>query len=223
MQFGRLVVAVSLVSWLVGAGCKKDRESLSSPAPDHDAAEDAASETNVTDEGEIVPSDAYRSASRGLDARHLDPQLVRELQTRVGLIERPPPVVEGLLQRSDIRQITHYKGTITDVAVPGREVSSEYNATRLALGSELGCAVQRWSFLHRQELEKYYESYVGTLVNGSPEARIDAASVHSVFAGVRMLVLKHLPSETMVQVSCSESLVSSDQLRELASRVLARL
>lgn len=246
MQYRWLFIVFFVVAGLACGGCKKDgcnsdRESLRNdestdgvagkPEVETENAGALSGEDETGSHGREQPANVANAeggrgsdlGKRGLSARYLNPELVQELQVRVGLVERAPPVIDGLILRSDIRQVTHYKGVITDETVPGRAVSADYNATRLALGNELGCALQRWSFANRQALGTFYEAYVATLVEGAPEARVDAASVLSTFAGVRMIVLKHLPSESMLQVSCSEALVSTDQLRELATRVLARL
>jgi len=198
------------------------------------AAPTAVVESEVTDERpERAESeeteeeaDARRAARARAEqdrARFIDPELVRAVQARSGLIDAPPPELRRLLHRADLRDVLRYTGPLKEVELPGQEVSSSYNAIRYAMGQDLGCSLQRWDFISRSELDLRYDQYVETLFEPVKEARTDAATHYSTFAGVRLVVMKLSAQRAMVQLACTESLLSEPQLRELSERVSARL
>lgn len=155
--------------------------------------------------------------------RFLDPELVQSVRAQSGLISLPPPNVERLLHRADLRDVMLYTGPIHTEPLAGRAPDGLYNAVRFAMGRELGCSLQRWVFPFTHELVLHFGEYVDTLYEPEEEARLDAATYFSTVAGVRMVVMRHTASRSMIQLSCTESLLSQRQLRTLSERVISRL
>lgn len=155
--------------------------------------------------------------------RFMDPELVQTIRARSGLIRTPPPEVEHLLLRADLRSVLRYSGPLQNLPLMGKEISSSYNSMRYAMGQDLGCSLQRWNFPTRNVLDLRFDQYRATMVDPEEEARTDAATAYSTFANVRSILMKHSPSRTMVQLSCTESLLSHHQLRTLSERVISRL
>lgn len=155
--------------------------------------------------------------------RFLDPELVQSVRAQSGLIQLPPPNVERLLLRADLRDVMLYTGPIHTEPLAGRSPDSLYNAIRFAMGRELGCSVQRWVFPFAHDLVLHYDAYVDTLYEPEEEPRLDAATYFSTVAGVRMVVMRHTASRSMIQLSCTESLLSQRQLRTLSERIISRL
>lgn len=155
--------------------------------------------------------------------RFIDPELVRTVRSQSGLIDLPSPNVERLLRRADLRDVMLYTGAIRTEPLAGKTPDGHYNALRFAMGEELGCSIQRWTFPFAHDLVLHFDDYIETLYDPEKEARLDAATYFSTFAGVRMVVMRHAASRSMIQLSCTESLLSQTQLRSLSERVISRL
>lgn len=164
-----------------------------------------------------------RQAAENAKIRFLDPTLVQEVQARSGLIALPAPDVRHLLLRADLRDVLRYTGPIEAEILPGREPDGRYNSLRYAMGRELGCSIQRWVYPDSNELDIRFDTYIDTLQNPEKEPRVDAATYFSTFAGVRMVVMRHNDSRSMIELACTESFLTRGQLRELSERVIARL
>lgn len=202
-----------------------DDGAIGEGAPTPDDAPDVEDASDVEDAPEV--EDEGAAAVRVFEAeqfeRFMDPELVRMVQESSGLIPATPPQVERLLLRADIRDVLRYGGPMATLPLDGKEPSPSYNAIRYAIGQELGCALQRWTFRSQHELDLQYDLYRDAMVETEVEARSDAATAYSTFADVRMVLLKHSASRSLMQLSCTESLLSQHQLRELSERVTSRL
>lgn len=235
----KLRFPVVFLSCLLGlAACSRGGDAPDAPADDAppaelEAAGDAAIDEDApspaapppADEPEEVDEDT--AARRAFEAeqfeRFMDPELVRMVQESSGLIPAAPPQVERLLLRADVRDVLRYGGPMSTLPLDGKAPSPTYNAVRYAIGQELGCALQRWTFRSNHELDLQYDLYRDAMVEPETEARSDAATAYSTFAGVRMVLLKHSRSRSLMQLSCTESLLTRHQLRELSERVTSRL
>lgn len=223
-----LWVCLSLLWTLQLGACKaKDKETQDTETPairqdDAPSGEDAAEKPRekTADDEERRQERAQAEKER---KRFIDPELVRAVRAQSGLIDLPPPDVERLLRRADLRDIMLYSGGINTEPLAGRAPDGHYNAARYSMGRELGCAIQRWTFPYAHDLVLHFDDYVETLYKAEKEARVDAATYFSTFAGVRTVVMRHNASRSMIQLSCTESMLSQDQLRRLSERVISRL
>lgn len=227
-----LWLCLALIWTLQLGACKaKDKETKESdtsmlrqdaPSSDDEAEEKAPERTpeQAADDEERRQERAQAEKQR---KRFIDPELVRAVRAQSGLIDLPPPDVERLLRRADLRDIMLYTGGIRTEPLAGKAPDGHYNAVRFAMGRELGCSIQRWTFPFAHDLVLHFDDYVETLYKAEKEARVDAATYFSTFAGVRTVVMRHNASRSMIQLSCTESMLSQQQLRRLSERVISRL
>lgn len=225
----RGTLGLFLALQLGASACKADRETRT-PTPEELAELEAlpvlpktVEDDTEQDVDEAAERIAMLERAEQDRARFIDPELVRAVQARSGLIEAPPPDLKRLLHHADFREVMRYTGPLQVVDLPGQPVSSDYNAVRFAMGQELGCSLQRWDFISRHALDLRFDQYGGSLFEPVKEARTDAAAVYSTFAGLRAVVLKHSASRSMIQLTCTASMMSEPQLRELSERVSSRL
>ena len=155
--------------------------------------------------------------------RFVHPDLVRAIRVQSGLIPPAPPRVEGLLLRSDLRELLGFGGAIEERELPGKEPSPNYNAVRYAMDDTLGCALQRWQYESAQELDAVYVAYTEALLDPIGEPRVDVASVRSEYFGLQTIAFKHSASRSMLHLSCDAELVPLETVRELVGRVALRL
>lgn len=228
--------ALCVVVWLFCAAalltlpaCKTKDESSDAAAQEQEDTQDADAEAKdeTSSKKSKRPNDDARKQERAeaekQRQRFLDPELVQAIRAQSGLISLPPPNVERLLLRADLRDVMKYTGPIYTEALSGRAPDSFYNALRFTMGRELGCSVQRWVFPYVHDLTLHFDEYVDTLYEAELEPRLDAATYFSTIAGVRMVVMRHNASRSMIQLSCTESLLNQRQLRRLSERVISRL
>lgn len=167
--------------------------------------------------------EALVAGSIPLEDRFRDPTTIADLQARLGLIPPAPPMVEHLLYRADLRDVLGYAGELRVGELPGRDVTSFWNARRLAAEDGLGCIVQRWVYPSTSALNGAHEAYVASLVTPRNLNDVAEDAWLSTFATVRSVTFTHRLSTSMVQVACDEELSTDDQMIELAERVYARL
>lgn len=224
-----LWICLSVLCMLQLEACKaKDSETQPTEAQTRTADESSYIEDGAEKTQKNTADDHERSQERTRAQkerkRFIDPELVRAVRAQSGLIDLPPPDVERLLRRADLRDVMLYSGGIRTEPLSGRMPDGHYNAVRFVMGAEeLGCAVQRWTFPLAHDLVLHFDDYVETLYKAEKEPRVDAATYFSTFAGVRTVVMRHGASHSMIQLSCTESLLSHEQLRRLSERVISRL
>lgn len=193
----------------------------SAEANEQSGAEDEGAEERGEDglDGE----EALVAGSIPLEDRFRDPDSIADLQARLGLIPPAAPMVEHLLYRADLRDVLGYAGELRVGELPGREVSSFWNARRLAAEDGLGCIVQRWVYPSGSALNEAHDAYVASLVTPRNLNNVAEDAWLATFATVRSVTFTHRLSTSMVQVACDEELSTDDQMVELAERVYARL
>lgn len=221
-------VCTLLLAFSVSCKSRDDAPEESSQAAEESDKNDVQDKEQANEkEKKARPRDEERDQERAeaqkARKRFLDPELVQSIRAQSGLISLPPPEVTRLLHRADLRDVMLYTGPISTEPLAGRAPDSLYNAVRFAMGSELGCSLQRWVFPFAHDLVLHFDEYVDTMYEPEKEPRIDAATYFSTIAGVRMVVMRHGASRSMIQLSCTESLLSQRQLRTLSERVISRL
>lgn len=230
-QFPALRVMFWLLCMVATLSLAACRSADDAPTTDDNAQQDSAEDDTDDASASDKPSKSTKDPERVREReeaekkrqRFLDPELVQAIRAQSGLISLPPPNVERLLLRADLRDVMKYTGPIHTEALAGREPDSFYNAVRFTMGRELGCSVQRWVFPYVHDLTLHFDDYVDTLYEAELEPRLDAATYFSTIAGVRMVVMRHNASRSMIQLSCTESLLNQRQLRKLSERVISRL
>lgn len=216
-------VLVSVISSLVlVSGCRgKD-------TPAEEATVPVVDEPADTPAAEVVepPKPSYMTPAPTRirpEDRFVHPELVEAIQVRSGLIPPQPPRVDGLLLRSDLRQVLAFGGAVEVVGLAGREPSPTYNAMRMAMDQGYGCAVQRWRFDSPSELEVVYQTFTESLREPKLVPRVDVASTTSAYDGIESVAFRHSASRSMVYLTCDAAMADADQLQELVTRIALRL
>lgn len=218
---GIALVAATSISLVA---CKKDPPPVEEAEP---VEAEVEVETNVQEPPAAVdapplPNSPVPTQLRAED-RFIHPQLVEAIQARSGLIPPPPPRIEGLLRRSDFRDIIQFSGDIDVAELPGKDASPTYNSTRFAMDDGFGCALQRWQYDSVQEIDALYVAFTEALMEPVGEPRVDVAAVRTEHQGLQNFAFKHLASRSMLYLSCDAKLVNVDQMRELVTRIALRL
>lgn len=198
-------------------------ESGDQSAENGDGGDDAGEEEAEQGAPGLDGEDALVAGSIPLEDRFRDPDSIADLQARLGLIPPAPPMVEHLLYRADMRAVLNYQDEIRSAPLPGREITSFWNARRLAAGDGLGCTVQRWVYPSGSALREAHEAYVDSLVTPRNINDLAEDAWLATFASVRSVTFMHRLSTSMVQIACEEELATESQIQELAERVYARL
>lgn len=206
-------------------GCKKPSPAEDAPALEELPVVPPAEAPTPEAPAEDAPPLASAPVPDRIDPqdRFIHPELVESIRVRSGLIPPQPPRVEGLLMRSDLRDVLRFGGDIELAGLPGRDPSPNYDAMRWSTGGAFGCAVQRWQYDSPAEVDAVYKAFTDSLIDAVVEPRVDVAAVQVAQQGLLSFAFKHVPSRSMVQLSCEETLADVEAVRELVNRIVVRL
>ena len=189
------------------------------------AAEDEGDDDGALDEdeGDRDPATAAGRTGLPLEERFVDERTLTALRARVGLIPEPPPRIDHLLYRSDLREVTRYRGEIILTELQGVDVGPNYNAVRFAMEPNFGCSLQAWRYRDVPTVIAAFDTWRGTLLHTIDVPALSDGGVRSNYTNVGSIGFKHHATRSMYVLTCTSSVASDRHMRLLSERIVARL
>ena len=132
--------------------------------------------------------------------------------------------ITDLLTRGDVRDVTHYTGTLSEAPLEGIAISSNYNAVRFSTEDSLGVGLQVWELASSAATNRQFLRFRDTYVGVRATRSAGDGGFRADFGGIRQLVFMSRRRSTIVGISCDEVVCPTDrEIEALAERVESRL
>jgi len=144
--------------------------------------------------------------------------------------DQPPPKLDGLVQSSDLKQLTGTDSYET-TELPGRDPAPDYNSRRFKPrgGDGYGAGIQIWRFEKagpaQTRLEEFRSQYLNTEdIPKSKRKELGSGAFISTRGGIRNILFAVGDPPTVAALSCSEDSCGAEQkFLDFAVRVKNRL
>ena len=196
------------------AACHSEEENENVPLETETQEENTRLEENNEPESTLAES----------PVQQLDPNEVFNTRVRLGLEPPPNLVVQYLLTRADVRELSLYEGTLTGSTLVGIEPSPNYNAFRIQSETGYGIGLQRWLLTETRQtmprFQRLHDTYFEANDDNDP---IGDGAFYGNIEGIRHYAFAHQSSRSVVVVTCETAICSLVQVKSLAERVFSRL
>ena len=133
--------------------------------------------------------------------------------------------IEKLINIREFREKTGHSGALTEAYLLGQNPDQKYNSMRIATdnASELGFSIQVWKPGNESAASKRFEDLFKQSFGGQKVKQLANDAFSSNHHKLNELVFFEKSKRATVMLSCTESICSQDQRKEIAMSIQRRL
>lgn len=218
MRLNRLLPTGLCIALLVVGGCSKPAEEQSAGSGENGTAGSGAAQAAPT------PTAKPKAAPAEEPVRELSQEEILALRSVVGLTPPEPLVVNELLTRADVRELTKYEEVLTESPLEGVPPSPTYNAVRIGNDAVFGVSLQVWRPAEARQAGARFLRLKETYIAATPDAEpVGDEGFFGEFGETVHYGFHHKASRSVAIVTCATKLCDAAKVKALADRVATRL
>ena len=119
--------------------------------------------------------------------------------------------ISQVLTRGELREVTHFTGSLQETPLEGQAPTRTYNAIRFAGDGHLGVGLQVWEYSSSAATTRQFERLRDTYVEPRGTRSVGDGGFRSDYPGIRQIVFMSRSRNLVVAIACDETVCPTDR------------